>query len=100
MLSSSFSRALPGQTLALHAEARRAGVLPLPRHSLVHEPACSSQGLSPFARVHRSRPTKRSHTLKRAAPQDASGSDTSDDFDLTQYVEAKVERGEANDLTA
>lgn len=98
MLSGVSSHVLALHKFALHAESRRAGVLLPLRHRLVHEPACSSHGRSSFVCARRCRPARRSPVVQRAASQDASGSDTSGEFDLTQYVEAKVERGEANVL--
>lgn len=94
MLSAVCSHSLVGQPLALHAEGRRAGILLPLRHAFVHDQACSSQVQALFVNARRCRPAKRGQTLQRAASQDASGSDTSGDFDLSQYVEAKVDRGE------
>ena len=97
MLSSMSSHVLAAQGFALHAQRRRACVLPSTRRCLVHDPAFSSHGHTSFVSARRCRPA-RNQTLRRAAPQDASGSDTSGDFDLSLYVEAKVERGKANVL--
>lgn len=96
MLSSMSSHVLASQGFALHAESRRACVLPSARRCLVHEPACSSHGHTSFVSARRCCLARRAQTLRRAAPQDASGFDTSGEFDLSLYVEAKVERGTAN----
>ncbi len=78
---------------ALSVEGKKSCAVQSLRHAGLHEQVCVTSNQAFLASARRCSPSKRTLTLQRAASQDANGADTSGDFNLTEYVEAKVERG-------
>ncbi|KAL3144978.1 hypothetical protein ABBQ32_003482 [Trebouxia sp. C0010 RCD-2024] len=83
-------KAVPSPALS---ETRKNCVVPCHRHAGLSEqlPALQPQL---FVGVSRRCTTRRTLSVTRATPQDSSGAGTSGDFNLSEYVEAKVERVE------
>ena len=79
------------QTPALSVDSRKNCAVPCPGHARLnaHLPGLQPQSFLGARRCS----TGRATNVQRAASQDASGAGTSGDFNLTEYVEAKVERG-------
>ena len=79
------------QAPALSIDSRKSCAVLCPRHAGLN---AQLPGLQPQSFLGARRcATGRASNLQRAASQDASGAGTSGDFNLTEYVEAKVERG-------
>ena len=55
--------------------------------------ACLTHSQAFLTGARRCGPVRHVSLLRRAAHQDANGADTSGDFNLAEYIEAKVERG-------
>jgi len=81
------------QLSALSAESRRACGVQSLRLAGSHEQACVTHSQAFLANARRCGSAKRLSSLRKAVPQDSNGADTSGEFNLTEYVEAKVERG-------
>ncbi len=81
------------QLPALCADSRRACGVQSLRLAGSHEQACVTHSQAFLASARRCGSAKRLSSLRKAAPQDSNGADTSGEFNLTEYVEAKVERG-------
>lgn len=81
------------QLPALSADRRRACGVQSLRLAGSHEQACVTHSQAFLASARRCGSAKRLSSLRKAAPQDSNGADTSGEFNLTEYVEAKVERG-------
>lgn len=79
------------QIPALSVDSRKSCAVPCLRHAGLNAQLSGLQP-QPFFGARRCS-TGRALNLQRAASQDASGAGTSGDFNLTEYVEAKVERG-------
>ncbi|KAL0054253.1 hypothetical protein WJX82_006139 [Trebouxia sp. C0006] len=85
------------QLPALSADSRRACGVQSLRLAGSHEQACVTHSQAFLASARRCGSAKRSSSLRKAAPRDSNGADTSGEFNLTEYVEAKVERVERTD---
>lgn len=77
---------------AVSVDTRKNCAVPCHRHAGLSEqlPVLQPQL---FLGASRRCATRRTMSVQRATPQDASGAGTSGDFNLSEYVEAKVERG-------
>ena len=80
------------QTSALSSDSRKSVAVLCSRHAGLVEQASVSQNHA-FMNSGRRSGSRRRALVQRAASQDASGAGTSGEFNLTEYVEAKVERG-------
>ena len=77
---------------AVCPDFRRNCALSFLRHADLHQRVLVTHAPT-FSASARRCGLKRSRVTPRAAPQDANGADTRGDFNLSEYVEAKVERG-------
>lgn len=84
-----------GHLSALSVDSRKGCAVQSLRHFGLHEQACASHSQMFLVSSRRCSIAKRATSLQRAAPQDSNGAGTSGDFNLTEYVEAKVERGKS-----